>query len=395
MTMVLTFPTLDDYRVRVRRLQDGIRAAGLDVIALSSFDNHRFLGGVDGIATVRPIWVVIPPDADPVFVSPRIEVPELRQQSWIPVAEEWIEWEEEGVARSAVEALLRVLMPFGAAARIGFDFDATSAATIDALRVALGAERVTDATHIVREARRVKDQATIDVVRRSADIASHQFEASVAASAPGVAEWEIVRASRDAGIARAALWWGGDVEHSPLIQGIHVVGSGPERSPRAHAVGAGRVLLDGDILQLCFCGRPFFGHGICLDRPVRIGDSSFTPELRRVVDVARAAQEAAIERIHPGVTTGELHQAAIDQVIAAGLPSALRHRTGRGIGLSDPEWPEIKAGDPTVLEPGMIIAIEPGVYVDGVGGARFGDTLLVTDQGFEPLTPLDLGRSVV
>lgn len=392
--MTLAFPTIDDYRARLARVQEAIRANGLDVLALSSFDNHRFLGGVDGIASVRPVWVVVPADADPVFVTPRIEAAELRQQSWIPVAEEWIEWEEEGVARSAIEALLRVLDGYGTDARIGIDFDATSAASMDALRAALGHDRITDATPLIREARKVKDQATIDVVRRSADIAAHQFRASLAAAAPGVAEWEIVRASRDAAIDRAAYWWRGDLEHSPLLQGIHVIGSGPDRSARAHAVGAGRVLTDGDLLQVCYCGRPFFGHGICLDRPVRVGDAPWSPEVRHLVDVARAAQEAALEQVRPGVTTGQVHQAAIDAIEASGLPSALRHRTGRGIGLSDPEWPEIKAGDPTVLEVGMIIALEPGVYVDGVGGARFGDTVLVTEGGFEALTPLELGRSV-
>jgi Xaa-Pro dipeptidase len=391
--MTLAFPTVDDYRARLARLQGAIRDRGFDAFALSSFDNHRFLGGVDGIATVRPIWVVVPANGEPRFVSPRIESSELRQQSWIPVAEEWIEWEEEGVARSAIEALVRQLKPFGPSARIGIDYDATSAAALEALRAELGADRISDAAPAVREVRKVKDRATIDVVRRSADIAVHQFEASVAAAAPGVPEWEVVRASRDAGIVRAAHWWDGDIEHSPLIQGIHVMGSGPDRSHRPHAVGAGREMQNGDILQVCYCGRPFFGHGICFDRPIRIGEEEFSPEVLRIVNTARAAQESALDRIKPGVTTGEVHQAAIDAIEAAGITSALRHRTGRGIGLSDPEWPEIKAGDPTVLEQGMIIAIEPGVYVDGVAGARFGDTLLITDDGFEALTPLDLGRS--
>ncbi len=390
--MELAFPTIDDYRTRLLRLQKAIRESGFDVLALSSFDNHRFLGGVDGIATVRPVWVIVPADGEPVFVSPRIEAPEIRQQSWIPVAQEWIEWEEEGVPRSAIEAVVRVLEPFGGAARIGVDYDATSAASLEALRAALGAERIADATPLVREVRKVKDQATIDVVRRSADIAVHQFRATVAVAAAGVAEWEVVRASRDAAIERAAYWWNGDIEHSPLLQGIHVLGSGAERSSRAHAVGAGRMMEDGDVLQVSYCGRPFFGHGICFDRPVQVGDSALSADVLRVVRVARAAQEAALDRIRPGVTTGQVHQAAIEAIEAAGLPSALRHRTGRGIGLSDPEWPEIKAGDPTVLETGMIIGIEPGVYVEGVTGARFGDTVLVTDTGFEPLTPLELGR---
>ncbi|MDB5621306.1 Xaa-Pro peptidase family protein [Tardiphaga sp.] len=391
--MTLAFPTIDDYRARLQRLQAAIRENGFDAFALSSFDNHRYLGGVDGIASVRPVWVVVPANGDPRFVSPRIEAPEIRQQSWIPVAEEWIEWVEDGVARSAIEALVRQLEPLGPSARIGIDYDATSASALEALRSILGADHISDAAPIVREVRKVKDQATIDVVRRSADIAVHQFNASVALAAPGVHEWEVVRASRDAGIDRAAFWWDDDVEHSPLIPGIHVLASGPDRSSRAHAVGAGRELSDGDVLQLCYCGRPFFGHGICFDRPVRIGGKPFSDDVLRVVRAARSAQEAAIELVRPGVTTGELHDAAIRAIEAEGITSALRHRTGRGIGLSDPEWPEIKAGDPTVLEPGMLIALEPGVYVDGVAGARFGDTFLVTDDGYEALTPLDLGRS--
>jgi Xaa-Pro dipeptidase len=390
--MTLTWPDIDDYRARLERLREGMKENHLDVLALCSWDNHRFLGGVDGLASVRPVWLIVPAEGEPRFVSPRIEASELRAQSWIPVVEEWIEWEEPGVARTHTEALVRQLQPFGPSARIGVDYDAASASALETIREALGAARISDATPIVRVVRNVKDQATIDVIRRTADIVAHQYEASVAASAPGIREWEVVRASRNAGMDRAAFWLNGDIEHAPLIPGIHVVGSGPERSARAHAVGGGRVMLDGDILQLCFCGKPFMGHGICFDRPTRIGDKPFAPEVLRIVKAARAAQEAGIDMIRPGVRTGDVHQAVVDTIAAAGITAALRHRTGRGVGLSDPEWPEIKAGDTTVLEAGMTIAIEPGIYVDGVAGARFGDTFLVTDQGFEALTPLHLGR---
>jgi Xaa-Pro aminopeptidase len=119
-----------------------------------------------------------------------------------------------------------------------------------------------------------------------------------------------------------------------------------------------------------------------------------TAEVRKIVDVAREAQETALAKVHAGVTTGEVHAAAVAVIGRHGWDRAMQHRTGRGIGLSDPEWPEIKANDPTVLEPGMLLGIEPGVYVDGVGGARFGDTILVTEAGYEPLTPLGLGRAV-
>lgn len=211
---------------------------------------------------------------------------------------------------------------------------------------------------------------------------------------PGIPEWKVALASRTAAMKRAAVWWNGNEDHSPLLQGIHVMGCGSERSGRAHAVAAGRPMQDGELLQLCYCGRPFFGHGICFDRPLKVGSTEFSEDVRKIVDVARKAQEAALATVRAGVTTGEVHAAAVAVIEAHGFGGAMQHRTGRGIGLSDPEFPEIKANDPTVLEAGMLLGIEPGVYVQGVGGARYGDTILVTETGYEALTPLELGRYI-
>jgi Xaa-Pro dipeptidase len=392
----LNFPSEADYRKRIERAQIAMKRDGIDVLALSSFDNHRFFAGLDGIASVRPVWFVLPVDGPAGFVSPRIEAPEIRAQCTVPVEVEWVEWEEPAEPpMSFAAALAHHIGNVAPEARtIGIDYDATSARNLDLVKEALGGERIQDITFMLREVRRRKDAATIDVVRRCADIASHQFKASCEAVAPGVREWEVALASRTAAMRRAAEWWDGNEDLSPLLQGIHVMGSGCNRSARAHAVAAGRAMQDGEILQLCYCGRPFFGHGICFDRPVRVGSAMICDEVRKVVDVAREAQEAALEKIRAGVTTGEIHAAAISVIGRHGWDRAMQHRTGRGIGLSDPEWPEIKANDPTVLEPGMLLGIEPGVYVDGVGGARFGDTVLVTETGYEVLTNFELGRNV-
>ncbi|RWI48073.1 MAG: aminopeptidase P family protein [Mesorhizobium sp.] len=392
----LAFPTEADYARRVDRARTAMKQSGIDVLALSSFDNHRFFTGLDGIATVRPIWFVLPQDGPPEFVSPRIEAPEIRSQCSVPVAVEWVEWEEPAkTPMSFAEALARHIENVAPQARtIGVDFDATSARSLDLVKNALGADRIRDATDILREVRRRKDQATIDVVRRSADIAAHQFKASRDAVVPGAPEWKVALASRTAAMERAAEWWNGDENHSPLLQGIHVMGCGSNRSGRAHAVAAGRPMREGELLQLCYCGRPFFGHGICFDRPLKVGSAQFPEEVRKIVEVAREAQEAALATVRAGVTTGEVHAAAVAVIEGHGYGGAMQHRTGRGIGLSDPEFPEIKANDPTVLEAGMLLGIEPGVYVDGVGGARFGDTILVTETGYSALTPLELGRDI-
>ncbi|RWX68850.1 Xaa-Pro peptidase family protein [Mesorhizobium sp. M2A.F.Ca.ET.039.01.1.1] len=391
----LNFPSDADYAKRVERARTAMKQEGIDVLALSGVDNHRFFTGLDGIPVVRPIWFVLPQNGAPAFVSPRIEASEIQAQSNVPVAAEWVEWEEPAkTPMSFAVALANHLGKVAPTARIiGVDFDGTWARNLELAKETIGAERIRDVSAMLREVRRLKDAATIDVVRRCADIVTHQFKASREVIAPGIPDWEVALASRSAAMRRAAEWWNGDEEHAPLVQGFHVMASG-ERSSRAHPSAGGRIMREGDIMQLCYCGRPFFGHGICFDRPVVVGSKALPAEVRKIVDVARAAQEAALAKVRPGVRAGEVHAAAVEVIQRGGWDNPFRHRTGRGVGLSDPEWPELKANDPTVLEPGMLLGVEPGVYIAGVGGARFGDTILVTETGYEPLTPLDLGRAI-
>ena len=251
-----------------------------------------------------------------------------------------------------------------------------------------------DATPFTRELLAVKDDAALAVIQLSCDVVAHQFEASRAAIVPGAREWEVSLASFVAGTRRAAEIWDGDEEQSPLALGLHMTGSGHERTARCHAAGAGRTMRDGDVAQVCRCSTGFFGHLIGFDRPVRVGSAELSPKMRKILDFARESQEAALATVRPGATAGEVHEAAMQVIGRGGWEDPILHRTGRSIGYSSWDGHEIKAGSTTVLEPGMVFTVEPGIYVDGEGGARFGDTVVVTEGGCEVLTPLDLGRDV-
>lgn len=392
----LTFPFGADYRARVARAQAEMKKHSIDVLALAGVDLHRFFTGLHGLPVTRPIWLVISQDAAAGFVSPGSEVKEIRARCSTPVVAKWVEWEEPVPApMTHQDALAKHLEKAAPEARtIGVDFNGTNGGNIELVTRALGAKRVKDVTPIMRELLAVKDAAALGVIRLSCDVIGHQFKASCAVITPGIPEWEVSLASFVAGTRRAAELWNGNEEQSPLALGLHMTGSGPERTARCHAAGAGRKMREGDIVQICRCSTGFFGHLIGFDRPVQVGSKPPSQEMRKVVDLAREAQEAALAMVRPGTTAGEVHAAAMEVIERGGWKNPVLHRTGRSIGYSGWDGHEIKADSPTVLQPGMVFTVEPGIYVDGVGGARFGDTVLVTETGHEVLTPFHLGRNI-
>jgi Xaa-Pro dipeptidase len=388
-------PTDADHHDRIDRAQASMIQNGIDVLAISGFDYLRFFTGLNGIPVGRPIWLVLLQEGLPAFVSPRSEAKEIRARCTTPVAAEWVEWEEPVPAPMTHQAALaKYLGDIAPDARtIGVDFNSTWASNIEVVKQALSAERVKDATTMLRELLARKDAVVVDVIRRSTDVVGHQFSACRDVIAPGAREWEVTLASVTTAIKRSAELLNDDVEQPRFWpHQMNMVASGPERTARCHCSGGGRIMQDGEHVQLCLCGQIFCGYGVCFDRPVPVGLKPLSPDLRKVVDTARRAQEAALSKIRSGVAAGDVHAAAVEVIERGGWDHPFLHRTGRGIGYSDWDGIELKANSSVRLEAGMVLSVEPGIYVDGVGGARFGDTVLVTETGHEVLTPFQLGR---
>ncbi|MQB27345.1 aminopeptidase P family protein [Agrobacterium rhizogenes] len=396
-TPKMTLASDADYRNRIERAQAAMKSADVDVLAISGFDYLRFFTGLNGLPVGRPIWLVLQKRGTASFVSPRSEAKEIRARCATPVAAEWVEWEEPIPApMSHQDALAKYIAEIAPDARtIGVDFNSTWASNIELVRQVLGHERIVDATSILRDLLALKNDAVVEGIRRATDVVAQQYAAARQAIVPGAAEWQVTLASLTAAIKRSADFLGEDVEQPRFWpHQMNMVGSGPERTARCHCSGGGRIMNDGEHVQICLCGQVYCGYGICFDRPIPVGSKELPLELRKVVNFARQAQEAALARIKPGATAGEVHAAAVDVIESGGWDRPFLHRTGRGIGYSDWDGIELKANSPVRLEAGMVLSVEPGIYVDGVGGARFGDTVLVTDTGYEVLTPFELGRDV-
>jgi Xaa-Pro aminopeptidase len=171
-----------------------------------------------------------------------------------------------------------------------------------------------------------------------------------------------------------------------------IVASGPN-SARPHARPGSRVLRRGDGVVLDF-GGVYDGYCVDLTRTLYLGAPAAV--LGRMADAVKEAHAAAIAAVRPGVRPSEIDAAARHVLTRHGFGDAFGHGTGHGLGLEvheDPRITRMPAAAPDApVEPGVVFTIEPGVYLEGLGGLRIEDDVLVVDHGCEVLTdvPIDL-----
>ncbi|WP_292444889.1 M24 family metallopeptidase [Mesorhizobium sp.] len=394
---MLSFLSADDFHGRIQRTQAALASAGIDVAILSSFGDARYLTGLDGLPEVRPVFTVLIQTGKVAFVAPAIEAPIIRNkvaESVAEVAIEWGEWEKPGMARTFVEALVRHVEAVAPHAKtIGLDYS-LAGKDLNILRNAFRSKIIEDVSPVTLAVRAIKDDALVAIVRLGAIVAEAKFKGIRDMTNPGVPEWEAALAGYNAAVTTAATILEGDEDHSPLFSGLIVMGSGSDRSANAHSVASCRIMQDGEHVQICCCTPPLLGHGMCFDRPVKIGDKDLPHGVRNIIRVAREAQEAALAAIRPGVTVGFVHDAAMEVIRRHGYEVGMQHGTGRAICCADTAIPRIMAGVEMVIHVGDLFGVEPGVYKEHVGGARFGDTIRVTETGYEAITDLSLGRTM-
>ena len=156
-----------------------------------------------------------------------------------------------------------------------------------------------------------------------------------------------------------------------------------ENAAYPHYITGNRILRKNDIV-LCDIGALVEGYCSDLTRTFFLG--SISPLGRTVYDTVARAQQLSMDAVKPGVKSAQIDRIARDEIDRAGYGPRFIHSTGHGVGVEIHEAPGVGPSSTDVLEPGMIITVEPGIYLQGWGGVRIEDTLLVTPTGYEILT---------
>lgn len=225
----------------------------------------------------------------------------------------------------------------------------------------------------VGKLRVIKDHHEVEHITKAAIIATTSFLSVFSGGADGLTERDFAASLEYEMKKRGAE----GVSFPPIV-------AAGENAARPHAFPGDRVIGEERVVLFDFGCRV---EGYCSDETITLGAFSKSSWSRRkVFDAVRKALEAAVSVVRPGVRCRDIDKKAREVLDGAGLLKYFPHATGHGVGLEVHEPPSISPYSRDVLREGMIITVEPGVYIPGEGGVRFEDLLLVTDRGGEKLT---------
>jgi Xaa-Pro aminopeptidase len=158
-----------------------------------------------------------------------------------------------------------------------------------------------------------------------------------------------------------------------------IIASGA-RSAMPHGTATDKPVEIGDFVTIDFGG---IYEGYCSDMTRTVVVGKFSSRQKEIYDIVLKAQLAALDKIKPGMTGAQADRIARKVIEKAGYGDAFGHGLGHGVGLRIHEAPALNPRSDTVLEPGMVVSVEPGIYIPGFGGVRIEDLVVITEEGVE------------
>jgi len=370
---------------RISLITEEMRKRNLDALYLASASNIAYTTNFFHIPTERPIAAIILSSGEKILFVPRLEVEHAKLYSYADQVLYYNEYPDERHPMYVLADHLKSLRLEGR--RIGFDVDGYGHV------FGYRGPRLSEVFHasysyerdLVERIRMIKSDEEIRLLRESAKWAALAHRLLQEYTRPGALEDEIsLRASMEAtlamakalrGIYRPAGWNSGARAGFRGQVGVH--------SYYPHSLTIHAIIRRGDVL-VTGASANISGYSAELERTMIVGRPS--SEQEKFFKLMLEARETAFKNIKAGTKTSDVDKAVRKFFKEKDLMKYWRHHTGHGIGLDYHEAPFFDIGDETVLEEGMVMTVEPGIYVEGLGGFRHSDTILVNKDGFEFIT---------
>lgn len=368
-----------EYEDRLARAQEKMAELDIDGLVLSDESNLIYLTGNRTIlysSKFRPFLAVVPQQGEPTLILPNLEVGIGRKTSWVEDVRGWGKglyadapdpftlvadaMKEKGIADG------RVGLELGHGMRLGMNQDQFAELKSNVPNVTW-----VNAADVMWPVRLVKSDQEVEYIRQACKATDIAWKDAADACGVGVTEREIAR-----------IIGHGMVEHADGPAFL-VVASGPDRYDMINAIPTDRKMQKGDLVSFDI-GANYNHYWSDMSRVLYIGEPT-----ERQKEFHKAELEvfwAGVEAVRAGVTAEKVDQACERKIEELGFKEYMLHRTGHSLGLDVHELPSVALGDDTVLEAGMVLTIEPGLYDFSIGAWRIEDTVLVTETGYELLT---------
>ncbi len=363
---------------RLAHLYELLSSSGADAVAFNPGPTMLYLTDLHFHLMERPTVLLVATGKTPVLVLPELESGKVagsriplsaitfndNPATWPDVFQKVLKGMELTQGRVLVEAnQMRFL-------------------EIDLLkRAAPGLEFVSGGS-VLTALRIQKDASEIAAMKKAVQIAQAALQATLNQFKTGMTEKEI------ASELMIQLYRAGSGEELPFMP---IVASGPN-SANPHAVPTERKVQPGDLLLIDY-GASYNNYYSDLTRTFAVGGIS--PELKKIYAAVMGANEAGRLAGAPGVQAGKIDQAARKIIDVAGYGAYFTHRTGHGLGMESHEEPYMFGENSLVLREGMVYTVEPGIYMEGVGGVRIEDNIVVTASGCESLSDFPRELTVI
>ncbi len=369
------------FKSRMQELRRKMQAADIDVALITDDDNVYYLTGYYDYLHMefgRPTILVVPRDGDSLLITPVIDMNTALDTARVGRIAAW----NDGAGTEWRQELPEALRGAGTVAIEPDHMPPLVRAYVDEL---VEAQRFTSVSPLLAQMRMIKSPQELQLARHAGQVGGAMMQAGRAAIGDGVPEFEVAIATSQAGTRKAAELLAAhyqDATMSPNTHFLQIMASG-DTITRTHHRATTRIMRRGEPVFLCFCGMTnFHRFKLGFDRTFWIGEIA-EPSQAQVYEVALASQQAALAALRPGVTAESVHAAYAEVIQSAGYEFPFR--CGRATGFSFLEAPQLVTGDKTVLQPGMVFAVDGSVSTDTFR-AQVGDSFIITEDGYEPVT---------
>ena len=371
------------FKNNLDKLRSKMNENDIELSIITDDDNLYYFTGYHDFLHMdfnRPTILLVPKDEQSILITPLLDVLLVPEDTPVDKIETW----NDGIGEEWRECLPKIIGKYN---KIFFERYKINATVSNYLAEIISGKIMGNITPIIDNIRMIKSDEELKIARHAGEVAMAMMDGAKSVIAHNVPEFEIALAQSEAGTRKAAellkSHYPNSPNMSPNIHFLAAISSGKDL-PKTHHRASTKLVKKGDPIFCCYCGSTnFHRFKLGFDRVFWVEEIQQKEQIK-AFEVAVKSQKAALDVLGPGITAEEVHAAYADTVQSEGYPYPT-FRCGRGTGFSFLEEPQLVVGNKTVLQPGMVFAVDGGASAKDFR-SQVGDSFIITEDGHEQIT---------